>query len=272
MTSTLRSAAAIAALAAAILGTAPAFASTVVFCAPNFPGTTAEAQPAMDAFAAAVARASGLAPTDLHAAYFETEETGATALGEPDAAVAIVTFPFWVARGAELDLKPRLQAVPRGGAPTEAWRLVARKGRVASPDSLAGWQIAGTATYAPGFVRDWVLKAWGPLPADVRWQAAPTVLSFLRRAAAGENVAVLLDGAQYAGLASLPFAADLGVVATSEPVPASVVCTVGKRLDDATWRRLAKALQSLHEAPDGAAALEGLRLDRFVPTSLGASR
>jgi ABC-type phosphate/phosphonate transport system substrate-binding protein len=78
-------------------------------------------------------------------------------------------------------------------------------------------------------------------------------------------VAVLLDGAQAAALPSLPFAAELEVVARSAPLPTGVVVTVGKRLSPDRWKVLEKALRQMADRPDGAAALEAIRLQGFVP-------
>jgi len=48
-------------------------AVTLVVCAPGYPGSTAEAQPSMDALAASLAAAGHLAPGSLAAAYEETK-------------------------------------------------------------------------------------------------------------------------------------------------------------------------------------------------------
>jgi len=98
---------------------------------------------------------------------------------------------------------------------------------------------------------------------------------WLRKAAKGEPVAVLLDGAQAEALASLPFAADLEMVARSAPVPTSLVATVGTRLPAARWALLERAFLSAAGDPGGAAALAGVRMVRFAPVdaaALGAAR
>jgi len=94
------------------------------------------------------------------------------------------------------------------------------------------------------------------------------VLSALRRAAAGEDVAVLLDGTQAAALPSLPFAGELEAVARSAPIPSGLLVRVADRLPRERWRALEHALVALPSAPEGAAALQALRIGRFVP--LGA--
>lgn len=241
---------------------------TVVACAPGYPGSTAEAQPSMDAFAAALARAAGWPPQALGAVYQSTEKDGLEGLARPDAAVALVPLPFFLKHGRALKLSARLQVEQAGGL-TETWALVARKGRVASPASLASFAVASIAGYAPDFVRG-APGPWGRIPEGARIVETGQVLSALRRAAAGEDLAVLLDGAQAAALPTLPFASELEVVARSAPLPAAVVATVGARIPPARWKVLERALLALHRDPQGAAALQAIRMVRFVPADADA--
>jgi len=243
----------------------PVRAATLVVCAPGYPGSTAEAQPAMDAFAAAAGKAAGWPVGQLGAVYFETEEGGLGRLVQDDTVLALVPLPFFLAHADRLKLAPRAQAVVAGGEPAEPWTLVAATGSLASADGLAGFEIVSLAGYVPRFVSGPALGGWGEIPPGMRVTFSGAVLSALRRAAAGEAVAVLLDGPQAQALARLPFAAKLEVVYRSAPLPVSVLCAVGSRLPAARADGLVKALVSLGDSPQGAEALAGLRLDRFVP-------
>lgn len=217
----------------ALLAAAPARAATperttLVACAPGYPGTTAEAQPHLDALAASLSRAAGLPPGAVGAVYLNAEPEGVARLREGDAGVALVTLPFFLQHGAALGLSPRLQVEVAGSGLTERWALVARKGRVAAPADLAGLTVLSSAGYAAGFVRG-APGAWGRLPEAARVATTGQVLSALRKAAGGADVAVLLDGAQAAALGGLPFAADLEVLARSAPVPTALVVTVDRK-------------------------------------------
>jgi hypothetical protein len=154
--------------------------------------------------------------------------------------------------------------VPKAG-PTESWALVAAKGKIAGAASLEGWEIASRAGYAPGFVRGVVLGAW-EIPDSVSVTFTPRILSQLRKAAAGEPVAVLLDGEQRAALDSLPFASDLEIVFESEPLPAFVACTVSDRLGESEAAQLFDSLLTLHDR-GGADVLEQIRLVGFETLS-----
>ena len=256
-------------LASSPAAAAPPARPMLVTCAPGFPGTTAEAQPAMDALAAALARAASLPEGGLGATYLPVEAEGVARLGQPDAAVALLALPFFLQHEKALHLTPRLQVERAGGGALERWTLVAKRGRIGKPADLDGFAVLSTAGYAPAFVRG-ALGAWGRLPPAAAVAPTSQILSALRKAAGGADVAVLLDGAQAASLASLPFADQLEVVARSAPLPGSVVATVGTRLPAARWAPLEQAFLGLHANPAGAAALSGVRMVRFAPLDAGA--
>ena len=245
-----------------------------VAVAPGYPGTTAEAQSSMDAFAAALAAQAGWPPGSVTAAYYEKDKAGLERLQKGDVAVAMLTLPFFLQNAAVLKLEPRLVAAQKAGT-TEVWSLVAKKGRLAGAAGLDGWQIYSLAGYAPAFVKGPVLGAWGRIPDSTKIVQGTQVLSALRKAVTGENVAVLLDGEQGAALASLPFASDLEVVARSAPLPTGILATVGSRLPADRWKALDAALRNIGSTPAGAAALEAIRMQGFVPldgTALTAAR
>lgn len=246
-----------------------------VAVAPGYPGTTAEAQASMDAFAAALAAQAGWPAGSLVAAYYEKEGPGLERLAKPDAALAMVALPLFLQHADALKLEPRLAAAQKGGGPTEVWALVAKKGRLASPAALAGWQVNSIAGYAPAFVKGPALGGWGPVPASVKIVQNSQVLSSLRKAATGEDIAVLLDGTQAAALPTLPFAGELEVVARSTPLPSGVLVTIGKRLTPERWKVLDGALRKLGDTPEGKGALEAIRLQGFFPldpSTLAAAR
>ncbi len=245
-------------------------AVTLVLCAPGSPGSTAEAQPAMDALAAAVAAGAGWKPGDLRAVYFETEKDGLDRIAAPDAALALATLPFYLKHRDALKLAPHLQAIEQGGEASEAWTLVAPAGLVKGPASLAGFELVTTAGYAPRFVRGPALGAWGEVPPDVRITFSNGVLTALRRASLGNKVAVLIDRASAEALPTLPFASKLQVVTRSALLPVSVVSAVGDRLSPSRLKALLKGLLSLDTTPAGREALAGVRLSRFVAADQAA--
>ena len=255
--------------AGAAAGAAGAAPKTMVVCAPGYPGTTATAQPTMDAFARDAAAAAGWPPGKLRAVYHETAAGGLRRLVDPDAVLALVSLPFFLQHETALGLAPRLQVVQAAGS-AGTWCLAARRGRVTSPAALDGFEIAGVAGYSPEFVRGPVLSGFGPLPATARITFTPNVLSALRRAAAGEPIAVVVDAAQAAAMTSLPFGGDLEIVARSPAMPETLLCLVGTRLTTKDADDLTRGLLRLHTQSDWIATLASLRMTRFEPADAAA--
>ncbi len=112
------------------------------------------------------------------------------------AAVALVPLPFLVQHGAALGLTPRLVVEQKGLGPGERWTLVAKKGRV-SPTWRPGRHDGDLhrRLRARGSCAGVLGAAWR-LPESTRVTESAQVLSALRRVVKGEDVAVLLDGAQ----------------------------------------------------------------------------
>lgn len=229
---------------------------TLVVCAPGSPGSTEEAQPRMDAFASALSAKSG---QTIKAVYDPSDTAGAKRLAS--AGLGIVTLPFFLQHEKDLGLHARLQVVQKGRPGLEKWTLVAQKGRVKGVAGLSGFTIYSNAGFAPGFVK----AAIGELPANAKIVKSTQVLSSLRKAASGEQAAVLLDGPSAASLPSLPFADKLEVVTTSPAWPAGLVVTVDSRVTAKEWAPIEKALMGMTGDHAGATALDGLQMTRFAP-------
>jgi hypothetical protein len=241
--------------------------ATLVFCAPGYPGGTGDAQPLLDQFAAAAAAVSGWPAGSLGAVYDPTEEGGLAKLAGGDAGLAFVPYPFYVEHAAQLHLTPLVQADMADIGPQQRWTLVAKSGRVTGPASMTGYHLLSTAGYAPEFIRHGALQDWA-LPADVKIEFTGQVLSALRRAAAGEPVAVLLDQTQAAALPSLPFAAELKSVAESAGLPVALIAVVGSRLAPPRAKALQEGLLKMGHTPGSGDSLAPLRLRGFVPPKL----
>lgn len=244
--------------------TAPA-PVTLVICAPGYPGTTKAAQPSMDVFAGEMSKATGWPSSRLTAEYYETEAAGIARLKSKAPSLAMVPLPFYLAHASDLKLTARAQAVEKDGQPLVSWSLVAKKARVTSASSLSGFTVVSLSAYNPDFIRKVALAKWGKLPADVTFTATGQILSALKRAASGENVVALLDASQAASLPTLPFAADLEVVTTSPPVPGIMVCTVGASIGPTATKQFVTGILKLHKTPEGLAALDAVRMAKFVP-------
>jgi hypothetical protein len=247
-----------------------AAASTLVFCAPGYPGAPGDAQPYVDQFAAAAVSAAGWSVGTLAAVYDPTEQGGLAKLNTADAVLAFVPYPFYVEHAAQLHLSPVAQADVDGVGVQEKWTLVANNGRVTGAASLSGYTIASVAGYAPEFVRHSALSAW-QLPANIKVEAVGQILSVLRRAASGDSVVVLLDQTQATALPTLPFANELKVVVQSSDLPVAMIAVVNGRLPAARAKEFQAGLLKLGKGSTGADALGSLKLRGFVLPQLPAN-
>jgi hypothetical protein len=247
--------------------------ATLVFCAPGYPGGAGDAQPLIDQFVSAAVAASGWPAGSLAAVYDPTEEGGLAKLSSADAVLAFVPYPFFVEHAAQLHLMPLVQADVADIGPQQRWTLIAKSGRVTGPASMAGYTILSVAGYAPDFVRHSALESWA-LPPDVKIEATGQILSALRRVAAGEPVAALLDQTQAAALPSLPFATELKAVMQSPELPIAIIAVVDSRVAAGRARALQAGLLKMGHVSGSADSLGPLRLHGFVlpklPSNTGA--
>jgi len=241
--------------------------ATLVFCAPGYPGGAGDAQPLIDQFTNAAVAISGWPAGSLAAVYDPTEEGGLARLGSADAVLAFVPYPFFVEHAAQLHLTPLVQADVADVGPQQRWTLVAKSGHVTGPASMSGYTILSVAGYAPNFVRHIALEGWA-LPSDVKIESTGQILSALRRVAAGEQVAVLLDQTQAAALPSLPFASELKVVTQSAELPVAIIAVVDSRVTAGRARALQAGLLKIGRVSGSADSLAPLRLHGFVQTKL----
>ncbi len=241
--------------------------ATLVFCAPGYPGGAGDAQPLIDQFTNAAVAISGWPAGSLAAVYDSTEEGGLAKLGSADAVLAFVPYPFFVEHAAQLHLTPLVQADVADVGPQQRWTLVAKSGHVTGPASMSGYTILSVAGYAPNFVRHIALEGWA-LPSDVKIESTGQILSALRRVAAGEQVAVLLDQTQAAALPSLPFASELKVVTQSAELPVAIIAVVDSRVTAGRARALQAGLLKIGRVSGSADSLAPLRLHGFVQTKL----
>ncbi len=241
--------------------------STLVFCAPGYPGAAGDAQPFVDQFAAAAVKAAGWPSGSLAAIYDPTDEGSVTKLGNPDAVLAFVPYPFFVEHGSQFHLTPLAQADVAGTGTRQHWTLVAKPGKVTGAASLAGYTLASVAGYAPEFVRHEALAAW-TLPADVKIQYTGQILSALRRIAAGEQSVALLDQTQTAALPTLPFANDVKAVTQSADLPVALIVVVESRVPAQRAQALQAGLLKMGHGGEASEALSQLRLQGFVMPQL----
>jgi hypothetical protein len=195
--------------------------------------------------------------------YYGAAEAGRAKIAADATASGLVSPAFYYEFAAALSLQARLEAIPQSGA-GEVYSLVAKKGLVASPAALSGWEITGNAGFSESFVRQAVLGSWGRLPEDARVTYSALPLSALRKSASGEHVAVLLNREQAGALGTLPFAPELEVLHKSGSFPAGLFCLIPNRLPGARADSLVRALRELDQTEAGRETLKSIRLSGFT--------
>lgn len=239
----------------------------LVVCAPGHPGTADQAMPTLETFTALLSHRTGHAWAPV---FCDGPDDGVRLLGRPGVRAALVTLPFLAEFGRSLGLDPLARPVAVQGDPAP-WVLVAGKGKLTKPSGLAGWEVTSRSGYAKRFVTALLAEGFGPLPADIRVTYTSRALGALRRAAAGENVAVLLDGEEAVALQGLPFADRLDVVVRSKPLPLSLFAVVGSRTAS-EMDRWVEALVRMGEEAAGRAVLQEMRIARFERVNPGERR
>jgi hypothetical protein len=239
-----------------------AAASTLVFCAPGYPGGAGDAQPFVDQFAAAAVAAAGWPAGSLTAVYDPTEQGGLAKLSSADAVLAFIPYPFYVEHSAQLHLTPLAQADVAGTGTKQKWTLVLKNGGVSDAASMGNYTIVSVAGYSPEFVRHFALASW-QLPASAKIEPTGQILSALRRVASGEPVAALLDQTQATALPTLPFAKDLKPAVQSPQLPVALVALVESRLPAARAKSFQAGLLKLGHGGT-TDTLGSLKLQGFV--------
>jgi len=238
----------------AITACADEDALQMLFVKPGGAGSAEEAAPYMAELSAEVAQhAKGL---KIEAAYHNDAQAAFSDLQAQSYDVALVSLGFYLAHGKALDMDIILRTRPRN-IKEETYRLLVHKDSSLTLDKIL--TLSGNVVIEEAFARRIILEN--------KTQAAftPTLrpLSDIRKVSRGQLEAVLIDEAQYQGLQSLPYLANLKIIFTSKPLPTPVVVALGDR--QAKQRtQLKKALLALGKTENGELLLEDLQLDGFA--------
>jgi len=135
--------------------------TTLVFCAPGYPGDPAMRSPSWTSLPRRPRRPRVGNPIVSRRIYDPSEQGGLAKLGDKDSALAFVPYAFYVQHAAALHLVPLVQADVVGVGTQERWTLVGKAARrFTSASSMTGYTILSVAGYAPEFVKHSALAAW----------------------------------------------------------------------------------------------------------------
>ncbi len=238
---------------------------------PGQPGSSQEAQPVMDSLAAYLSKKldDGVA---LQGAYFnDSKQALGFVRGNPPK-WGIVSIEFFTAHAEDLRMTPIASTRP-GGAEKDVWRIVVPKDGPADWRKLAG-NLAGTMFFEE--------RAASRLLLGEDLKGLPFTLSAISsplrvlRSLSGEKKdgakasGIALDRKQYDAMKSLPLAAELKVIFTSQELPTSPVVWFGPPGEEA--KRIALMLNKMDSDPEAADLLTLLQTAGFGPVDPDLSR
>lgn len=243
---------------------------TLVVCAPGHPGTAAQALPTLAKFAERLS--SDLAELrGLKAVFCSGPEDGKVLLEDGKAVVALLSLSAYLQFLEGAKAIPVALPVISAGARGE-WALVSGRNKIKKAGDLAGWELSSRSGFANDFIQVLFSEFWEPLPSEARLVFNPRSLAALRRAAAGEKVAVLLDADEAAALENLPFFAQLEVVFRTEPLPKSVfvLLTADSRIGRSKLAaNLSAVLSRFDRSASGSGILGEMQIEKFEAITAG---
>lgn len=250
-------------------GLAASVPAPVVVCYPGGPVSEDDANKAMSAMLNVVEKVGGW-PTQSFSSAFSSDVEGCKILlKEKKPAFAITSLGIFLDQRQSLHLEPVVQPKMRGGS-TEEFHLVAVKGHFGSLNDVKGKQVGGTVFEEAEFIRRIVFAGKLDPQKDFSLKPSKQAIRALRALDKGELDAVLLNGQQFAALASLPLTHELESVFTSAPIPLMGLVANQEASSPEERNRFAKALSDMCSDPDGKKLCEIFAIDAFVPASQAA--
>jgi hypothetical protein len=228
----------------------------MIFWYPGEAGSTAEAQPVMDAFSEYVS--SGMKPDNLKARYFNTVKGGLDYIARQKPKVGIISYAAWAQnraklRGAGVVLATR--PLPRGKE-VQTYALVGKGKSI--PD---GAKIYSSEPLSTSFVKG---NLFANLPSGATLAQTDRIFVKLKQIAAGEdNAFAILTATEASTLKKLKsdWAKSLKTIERSKPVPTARVVVF-----DASWKgkeKFSEVLLTAGKDPKAAEVLEEMRLVGF---------
>lgn len=231
---------------------------------PGQPGTSREAQPAMDSLAAYLQKKLGKG-IQITGIYFNELNDALDFMRSTPPRWGIVSLAFFSAHAGRFQMAPIASTRP-GGAEKDIWQLLVSKG---APDDLHN--LTGTVWGTMFFEKDAAIRLLFAKDSERLPFAVSATSNPLRhlRSLSGEKAAgvlssgIVLDRLQYQAMKSLPLAQNMKVIHTSKELPASPVVWFGT--PDEKSGRLGALLTSMRSDPEAQELLQLLQTDGFGP-------
>lgn len=236
----------------------------IVVCYPGGPVNEADANAAMESMLRVVERVGQWKEHSLSSEFTAKADECRKLLADRKPAFAITSLGLFLEQRASHHLVPVVQPRMKGST-SERYQLVANKGRFENLDATKGKLLGGTVLEEPEFVKRIVFA--GKIDPETFFVLKPSrqALRALRSLDKDELDAVLLNGQQSAGLASLQLKTPVEAVFTSEEIPLMGMSADSKATSAEDRARFAKALEGMCTDPEGKKLCDLFGVEAFVP-------
>ncbi|MGZ8215839.1 sterol transporter periplasmic substrate-binding protein BstB [Methylomagnum sp.] len=241
-------------------------APPIVVCYPGGPVNEADANGAMAAMLRVVERVGQWPAQSLTSEFTAKAADCRKLLAEKKPKFAITSLGLFLEERAAHRLVPVIQPKMKG-ATVERYQVVASQGKFKSLDELKGKAVGGTVLEEPEFIGRIVFA--GKIDPATFFDLKPSrqALRALRSLDSGELDAVILNGQQSAGLASLPLKTPAEAVFTSADIPLMGLAADSKATTAEERARFAKALEGMCTDAEGKKLCDLFGVEAFQPAA-----
>jgi hypothetical protein len=239
----------------------PAHAKTlrIVACVPDAPGTMKAAAPILARFFRALETAMGWPEGRVDGLFTRSKARCVKELRRSSTALAILSPELYASLQRRFKMRP-LALTEVSQATTTRYHLVTKKGE-AGLEKLAGARIITNHGADAQFLSRVVLG--GKLGPSVSVRRTTRPLEALRAVRRGDEAATLLDDTEIEKMKVLPFADEMQVIYSSEPIPNPIVVAVDERAGAGVADEIAGKLGTLCRG-EVKAVCDTLRLSGFA--------
>jgi hypothetical protein len=244
----------------------------LVIVNPGGPDAGAEGQKLAAQLAEHLGTSVGIDPSELEGSYFGRLAPAVAYLKQHKDAFVLGGLGVYLSQRQALKLVPLARLVGKGGT-GEEYSVVVRKGRYATLQELRGKSLQGSVLADdPRYVDRFVFG--GKLVACEWFACTPSErpLSALRKLAADEVDAVLLDRVQAEALKAMPLAEKLQAIYSSGPVPTVGLMMVETPRTRALRERVVQAVTKLCATDKGAPVCQTYGITGFETMAKDALR
>lgn len=243
--------------------------AAIVVCYPGGPVNEADANGAMASMLRVVERVGKWPENSFTSVFTAKAAECRKLLAEKNPRFAITSLGLFLEQRATHNLVPVVQ--PRiKGASTERYQVVAQKGRYGNLEELRGKTLGGTVLEEPEFIGRIVFAGQFEPAEFFTLKPSRQAIRALRSMDGGELDAVILNGQQGAGLASLPLKNPVEAVYTSKEIPLAGVAADAKATTAEERQRFGKALEGMCADAEGKKLCDLFGVEAFVPADSAA--